>query len=198
VEILHKINQYRIILGSRSPRRQELLKGLGIHFEVITSSDLDENHPPNLKKEEIPAFLARKKSNHFLKFLDDNTILITADTIVWIDDEVLNKPADPEDAKKILNRLSGRVHQVLTGVCLKSRQKEIVFSVCSDVHFRRLVQEEIDYYVTNYKPYDKAGAYGIQEWIGYIGIDRIDGSYYNVMGLPTQRLYIELTKFIQH
>ncbi len=197
MEILHQINQYRIILGSRSPRRQELLKGLGIHFKVITGNDQDENHPPALRKEEIPVYLAKKKSNQFLKYLDDNTILITADTIVWIDDAVLNKPEDPADAKKILRRLSGRVHQVLTGVCLKSKQKEIVFCVSSDVHFRKLDQEEIDYYVTNYKPYDKAGAYGIQEWIGYIGIDRIDGSYYNVMGLPTQRLFIELTKFVQ-
>ena len=181
MEILHKINQYRIILGSRSPRRQDLLKGLDIHFEVVNSNDQDEDYPP---------------SNHFLKYLDHKTILITADTIVWVDNEVLDKPLDPEGAAKILNRLSGRVHQVLTGVCIKSRQKESVFCVSSDVYFRKLDHEEINYYVDKYKPYDKAGAYGIQEWIGYIGIERIEGSYYNVMGLPTQKLYIELMKFI--
>lgn len=197
MEILHKINQHRIILGSRSPRRQDLLKGLGIHFEVVNSNDQDEDYPPNMKKEEIPVFLAKHKSNQFLKYLDHKTILITADTIVWVDNEVLDKPVDPEGAAKILNRLSGRVHQVLTGVCIKSIQKESVFCVCSDVYFRKLDQEEINYYVSKYKPYDKAGAYGIQEWIGFIGIERIEGSYYNVMGLPTQKLFIELIKFIQ-
>lgn len=197
MEILHQINQYRIILGSRSPRRRDLLKELGIQFEIAHINDQDENYPPDMKKEEIPVFLAQYKSNRFLKYLDPKTILITADTIVWIDNEVLGKPVDAGEAEKILNRLSGRAHQVLTGVCIKSGQKESVFCVCSDVYFRKLDQEEINYYITRYKPYDKAGAYGIQEWIGYVGIERIEGSYYNVMGLPTQRLFIELGKFIQ-
>jgi septum formation protein len=197
LEILQKINQHRIILGSRSPRRQNLLKELGIQFEVIIGDDLHENYPPDLIKEEIPVFLAKQKSNQYLKYLDSNTILITADTIVWIDNEILGKPADHEDAVKILNRLSGRAHQVLTGVCIKSGYKERVFCVSSDVYFRKLDQEEIQYYISSYKPFDKAGAYGIQEWIGYIGIDKIEGSYFNVMGLPTQRLYMELIRFIQ-
>lgn len=197
VEILQKINQYRIILGSQSPRRQDLLRGLGIHFEVVISNNQDEDYPQNLKKEEIPVFLAKQKSNQFLKYLDHQTILITADTIVWTDNEILNKPANPEEAAKILNRLSGRGHQVLTGVCIKATQKEIVFCVNSDVYFRKLDQEEIDYYIINYKPFDKAGAYGIQEWIGYVGIERIVGSYYNVMGLPTQKLFVALKEFVQ-
>jgi septum formation protein len=197
VEILQKINRHRIILGSRSPRRQDLLRGLGIHFEVIKGNDLDEDFPANLRKEEVPVFLAKQKGNQFLKYLNHHTILITADTIVLTENEILNKPVNTEEAVKMLNRLSGSCHQVLTGVCIKSRQKEIVFCVSSDVCFRKLDQEEIDYYISNYKPFDKAGAYGIQEWIGYVGIERIEGSYYNVMGLPTQRLFIELKKFVQ-
>jgi septum formation protein len=197
VDIVQKINQHRIILGSRSPRRQNLLKGLGIKFEVVTNDDQEENYPFNLSRKEIPVFLAKQKSNQFLKYLDSNTILITADTIVCIDNDVLGKPADQADAIRILARLSGKTHQVLTGVCIKSMVKESVFCVCSDVHFRKLSQDEIVYYVSNYQPYDKAGAYGIQEWIGYIGIEKIEGSYYNVMGLPTQRLFIELIRFIK-
>ncbi len=196
MDILQKINQHRIILGSRSPRRQDLLKGLGIRFEVIAGNALDEKYPPDLKKEEIPVYLAKRKSNPLLQYLDQNTILITADTIVWIDGEILHKPSDPAEAAKILNRLSGRKHEVLTGVCIKSKHKEHVFCISSDVYFRKLDQEEIAFYITHYKPYDKAGAYGIQEWIGYIGIERIVGSYYNVMGLPTQRLFVELKGFI--
>ncbi|MBN2213286.1 MAG: septum formation protein Maf [Bacteroidales bacterium] len=197
VDVLHKINQHRIILGSRSPRRKNLLDGLGIRFEVITHDEQDEYYPPNLAMQEIPVFLARQKSKQYLKYMDSNTILITADTIVYIDNKVLGKPADYADATKILSRLSGRTHQVLTGVCIKSTDKESAFCSCSDVSFRNLSPYEISYYVSNYKPYDKAGAYGIQEWIGYVGIEKIEGSYYNVMGLPTERLFIELIRFTE-
>jgi len=197
VDILHQINQHRIILGSRSPRRQQLLEGLGIRFEVITNDDQYEGYPPDMDKREIPVFLAKQKCNHYLKYLDSDTILITADTIVCIDNEVLGKPADHADAANMLSRLSGRAHQVLTGVCIKSMVKESVFCVSSDVYFRKLSPNEIAHYVSNYKPFDKAGAYGIQEWIGYVGIEKIEGSYYNVMGLPTQRLFVELIRFIK-
>lgn len=195
MDILYQINQYRIILGSRSPRRQHLLKGLGIRFEVITHDDQDEYYPANLAVKEIPVFLAKQKRGQYLKYLENNTILITADTIVCIDNEVLGKPGDHADAVKILTRLSGRAHQVYTGVCIKSPEKESVFCVRSDVWFRNLREEEIEHYVSNCKPFDKAGAYGIQEWIGYVGIEKINGSYYNVMGLPTERLFVELIRF---
>lgn len=197
MDILHQINKHRIILGSRSPRRQYLLRGLGIKFEVITLDNQDEYYPASLSVTEIPVFLAKQKRSQYLKYLDNNTILITADTIVCIDNEVLGKPADHADAVKILARLSGRAHQVYTGVCIKSPEKESVFCVRSDVWFRNLRQEEIEHYVTNYKPFDKAGAYGIQEWIGYLGIEKINGSYYNVMGLPTARLFVELIRFTE-
>lgn len=197
MDILHQINEHRIILGSRSPRRQLLLRGLGIKFEVITHDNQDEYYPASLSVTEIPVFLAKQKRSQYLKYLVNNTILITADTIVCIDNEVLGKPADHADAVKILTRLSGRAHQVYTGVCIKSPEKESVFCVRSDVWFRNLRQEEIEHYVTNYKPFDKAGAYGIQEWIGYLGIEKINGSYYNVMGLPTARLFAELISFTE-
>ena len=197
MDILHQINQHRIILGSRSPRRQYLLKELGIRFEVITHEDQEEYYPDSLSVTEIPVFLAKQKRSQYLKYLDNNTILITADTIVCIDNEVLGKPVDHADAVKILTRLSGRAHQVYTGVCIRSAEKESFFCVGSDVWFRNLRQEEIDHYVSNYKPLDKAGAYGIQEWIGYVGIEKINGSYYNVMGLPTERLFVELIRFTE-
>ncbi|MFO7657453.1 MAG: Maf family nucleotide pyrophosphatase [Bacteroidales bacterium] len=193
---LKKINSRRIILGSQSPRRHMLLKGLGINFEVMVNENQDETYPAGLTEYEIPVYLARKKSQAFKKLPDENTILITADTIVWIDSEVLGKPVDREDASNILHKLSGNKHEVLTGVCIRSSENETAFCVKSDVYFRHLLPEEIAYYVDNYQPYDKAGAYGVQEWIGYIGIEKIDGSYFNVMGLPTQRLFLELQKFV--
>ena len=196
MKILDKINQYRIILGSQSPRRHALLSGLGINFEIITCADQDETYPEGLKKEEIPVYLAKQKSNLLMDQLSADTILITADTIVWINNEVLGKPLNHDEAIEILKKISGRMHEVHTGVCLKSLRKEVLFSVKSEVFFRNLYEDEIEYYISRYKPYDKAGAYGVQEWIGYIGIEKINGSYYNVMGLPTQRLFNELQKFV--
>lgn len=196
MKILERINQYRVILGSRSPRRQQLLKGLGIQFEVIVADDEDEYFPSDLEKVEIPVFLASRKSFLYKKYVDNNTLVITADTIVWIDNKVVGKPVNHDQAVDILRSLSGRKHQVLTGVCLKTISKETAFYEISDVYFRKLVPEEIDYYVSNWKPFDKAGAYGIQEWIGYIGIEKIKGSYFNIMGLPTERLFLELKKFV--
>ena len=195
MKILERINQYRVILGSRSPRRQQLLKGLGIQFEVIVADDEDEYFPSDLEKVEIPVFLASRKSFLYKKYVDNNTLVI-ADTIVWIDNKVVGKPVNHDQAVDILRSLSGRKHQVLTGVCLKTISKETAFYEISDVYFRKLVPEEIDYYVSNWKPFDKAGAYGIQEWIGYIGIEKIKGSYFNIMGLPTERLFLELKKFV--
>ncbi len=190
-------NTYRIILASQSPRRKNLLEGLDLNFEVIVRNDIDESYPADLGMVEIPEFLARSKSDHYTDLLDKKTILITADTIVWHKDEVLGKPRDVQEAYDLVSRLSGNKHKVVTGVCLRSSENIRVFHSKSEVVFRRLTHEEIYYYVTKYKPLDKAGAYGIQEWIGYVGIEKIKGSFFNVMGLPVQMLYKELIRFIE-
>ena len=192
--ILENIANYKIILASKSPRRQQLLKDLGIDFDIVVS-DAEEVFPNDLPKEEIPIFLANLKANALQDHLKSNTIIISADTIVWLNGEVINKPIDADDARNMLHKLSGNKHQVITGVCIKSLQKTISFSVESNVYFKHLDSEEINYYVDHYKPFDKAGAYGVQEWIGYVAIERIEGSYFNVMGLPMHRLYEELKKF---
>lgn len=189
-----KLDQYRFILSSKSPRRQFLLTELGIPFELVTK-EVDESFPDHLQKDEIPLFLARKKADAFERDLDEKTIVITADTIVWINDHVLNKPENAEEASVMLRELSGNRHEVFTGVCLKSSKKEIAFSVRTVVYFRELTGGEINYYITKYQPFDKAGAYGAQEFIGYIGVEKIEGSYFNVMGLPVKELYEELIKF---
>ncbi|CAN5838326.1 Maf-like protein [soil metagenome] len=189
-----KLEQYRFILASKSPRRQFLLTELGIPFELVTK-EVDESFPDHLQKDEIPLFLARKKADAFQRDLDEKTIVITADTIVWINDHVLNKPENAEEASVMLRELSGNRHEVFTGVCLKSAKKEIAFSVRTVVYFRELTAGEINYYISKYKPFDKAGAYGAQEFIGYIGVEKIEGSYFNVMGLPVKELYEELVKF---
>ncbi len=194
VEKVMKQFPYRLILGSGSPRRQELLKSLGFEF-VLKPVNADESFPLNLKASEIPIYLAQKKANAYPDKLKNNDLLITADTIVWCNEKVLNKPADFEEGKKMLNTLSGRMHEVFTAVCLKNSEKEIVFYDNSKVFFKELKNEEIEYYLTNFSPFDKAGGYGVQDWIGYIGIDRIEGSFYNVMGLPVKKLYEELIKF---
>ncbi len=188
------IENYKFILASQSPRRQYLLKEIGLEFDV-KHKHIEETYPDNLKEEEIPLFLAKKKAGEFNNLLE-NEILITADTIVWMRDKVLKKPVDKEDAMRILNELSGKCHQVYSGVCIKSRDKEVLFSSCTDVYFKKLTYTELDYYIDRYEPYDKAGAYGIQEWIGYIGVEKINGSYFNVVGLPIQKLYTELDDFI--
>ena len=185
---------YNLILASKSPRRHELLGGLDLPFEVIIH-EVDEIFPEGLPMEEIPVYLAKLKAEPFIKEVDAKTIVITADTIVWIDGEVLGKPNDYDHAAEMLRKLSGKKHVVVTGVCLTSKEKQVTFSASTDVYFKDLSDEEINYYLENYHPYDKAGSYGVQEWIGYIAINRIEGSYFNVMGLPVQRLYEELTKF---
>lgn len=185
---------YHYILASKSPRRQELLQSLGINFEVRIN-DLKEFYPENLAKEEIPVFLAELKANHFLNELNENDLLITADTIVWLNGEVLGKPANKEEAVKTLQKLSDNEHQVISGVCLSSISKQKSFFSVSNVRFKPLLLSEIEYYVSEFKPFDKAGAYGIQEWIGYVGITHIEGSFYNVMGLPIQQLYTEIQNF---
>ncbi len=193
-EKLLKEFPYKLILGSASPRRQELLKSLGFEFST-KPINANEDFSSDLKAQGIPIYLAEKKANAYPEQLKENEILITADTIVWCEGKVLNKPADFEEGKKMLGSLSGKMHEVFTAVCLKSKNKQITFYDTSKVYFKKLKTEEIEYYLTHYSPYDKAGGYGVQDWIGYIGIDKIEGSFYNVMGLPVKGLYEELMKF---
>jgi len=191
-----KLKGIHLILASKSPRRQQLLRELGLDFEVRSNGDDDEIYPEGLSMTEIPVFLAQHKSKSILQKLNDNEILITSDTIVWCDGHVIGKPTDANDAYRILSLLSGNKHTVVTGVCLSSKKESTCFYVTTDVFFRKLSDEEIWYYIENFKPFDKAGAYGVQEWIGFIGVERIEGSYFNVMGLPVQKLYLELQKFV--
>lgn len=191
---MKELNKYKIILASKSPRRQYLLKELGLNFEVHTK-EVDESFPDDLRAQEIPLYLCQKKADAFDEELTDATIVITADTVVWIDGQVLNKPENYADAVRMLKLLSGKKHQVYTGVCLKSKNKTTSFYSQTDVYFKTLSQEEIDYYVTNFNPYDKAGAYGAQEWIGYIAVEKIEGTYFNVMGLPIREVYEALMNF---
>lgn len=190
--MLSHLHKYKIILASQSPRRQELMQGLNIPFEVQTI-DVEENYPEELSGAAIPEYLAGIKAGAY--GLDESTMIITADTIVWIDGEVLGKPHDKKEAQLMLNTLSGKIHEVITGVCIKTATKQQIFSVSSKVRFAELTSEEIDFYIDRFQPYDKAGAYGIQEWIGYIAVEYIEGSFYNIMGLPIQRLYSELKKW---
>ena len=194
--MLENLAAYRIILGSNSPRRRELLAGLDLSFDVHVIPGLEENYPDSLQPQEIPVFLSKQNAEADLSTLEDQVLLITADTIVWNETEVIGKPKDREDAIRMLRSLSGHEHQVVTGVCLTTTKKQETFSVVSSVRFASLTDEEIIYYVDKYKPFDKAGAYGIQEWIGYVGVESISGSFYNVMGLPVQRLYQELKRFV--
>jgi len=188
------LKKYTFLLASKSPRRHYLLKELGLDFEVRTK-EVDESFPEQLKAAEIPLYLCEKKAAAFDEELTDNTIVITADTIVWLDGHVLNKPQNFNDAVRMLQLLSGKMHEVYTGVCLKSKHKTTSFVALTKVYFKELSLEEIEFYIRNYNPYDKAGAYGAQEWIGYIAIDRIEGTYFNVMGLPVRELYEALLKF---
>lgn len=188
------LKKYQLILASKSPRRQYLLKELGLHFEIRTK-EVDESFPEQLQAEQIPLYLSEKKANEFQDELTDDMIVITSDTIVWVENQVLNKPVDKADAIRMLQLLSGKMHKVYTGVCLKSKRKTQSFYACTNVYFKSLSIQEIEYYVTNYSPYDKAGAYGAQEWIGYIAVEKIEGSYFNVMGLPLKELYEHLLKF---
>ena len=195
--LLHeKLQSYRLLLASQSPRRRELIAGSGIPFTLTEKYACEEHYPATLAAEEVPAYLSRLKSEAYPTPLQPNDILLTADTVVILDGEVLGKPKDREDALRMVARLAGNRHTVVTGVTLRTPERIETFSAKSDVWFRALSAEEIAYYVDTYRPFDKAGSYGIQEWIGYVGIERIDGSFYNVMGLPIQRLYVELEKFI--
>ena len=180
---------YNIILGSQSPRRQELLHGLDVNFTVNVIAGLEENYPATLQGEEIPMFLAQQKAEAYLNSLTPKDMLITADTIVWLDGIVYGKPKDEADAKKMLRALSGKTHDVITGVCVTTTERQETFAAVSKVTFAPFSDNEINYYIEKYRPMDKAGSYGVQEWIGYIGVEHIDGSFYNVMGLPVQRLY---------
>lgn len=186
-----KLN-YHIILASNSPRRRELLSGLGLDYEVRTLPGIDESYPETLQGEEIPVYISSQKASAYLDELKENELLITADTIVWLDGRVLGKPSDEEDACQMLRALSGKTHQVITGVTLATTTFQKSFASVSQVTFATLSDEEIKYYISHYHPMDKAGSYGVQEWIGFIGVERIEGSYFNVMGLPVQRLYREL------
>ena len=180
---------YNIILGSQSPRRQELLHGLDVNFTVNVIDGLEENYPATLQGEDIPMFLAQQKADAYRNALTPHDMLITADTIVWLDGIVYGKPKDEADAKKMLRALSGKTHDVITGVCVTTTERQETFAAISKVTFASFSDDEINYYIEKYRPMDKAGSYGVQEWIGYIGVERIDGSFYNVMGLPVQRLY---------
>jgi len=193
--LLHsKIEGTRLVLASKSPRRQQLMKDLGLEFE-LREFDVEEHFPEKLQREAIPLYLSKLKAEEAKKTLAPDELVITADTIVWLGNQVLNKPADLAEAKWMLNRLSGRMHEVITGVSLTSQKKNISFYTVTEVWFKSLSEEEIDYYTEKYLPIDKAGAYGVQEWIGYIGVERINGSYFNVMGLPVKEVYEELLSF---
>ncbi len=194
MDFLSNINKYQIILASQSPRRQKLLKEIIINFSIKTKQ-IDEVYPPNLIKEEIPIHLAKLKASVFNSEITDKQLIITADTIVWVNNSILGKPANYNQACKMLKTLSNNKHTVYTAVCLKTKSKTKTFWASTHVFFKKLTHKEISFYIENYKPYDKAGSYGIQEWIGYIGIEKIDGSYFNVMGLPVQKLYDELSNF---
>ncbi len=189
-----KTVSWNIILASKSPRRQNLLKELGFEFEIKTK-DIEEIYPPNLKREQVALFLSKLKSNAFKDGLKENDLVLTSDTIVCLKDEIIGKPKDRQDAIEMLAKLSGNRHEVITAVTLLSKEKQHTFYDETEVYFKELTTEEIEYYIDEYEPFDKAGSYGIQEWIGYVGIEKIIGSYFNVMGLPVKRVYDELLQF---
>lgn len=192
--MLDNIKNYKVVLASASPRRRELMGGLDIPFVVQTLPDVDETFPKNLSGGEIPLYISKKKADAYRPMMKEDELIITADTIVWLDGEALGKPLDEEDARRMLRNMSGKRHSVFTGVTITTEKEQCSFVAQSNVSFALLNEEEIDYYIKKYKPMDKAGAYGAQEWIGYIGMENIEGSYFNVMGLPVQRLYNELKK----
>ena len=192
--MLDNIKDYKIILASASPRRRELLAGLDLVFLVKSLPDVDESFPETLAGGEIPLYISKKKADTYLPSMADDELVITADTIVWLDGKALGKPVDEADARRMLHNMSGKTHAVFTGVTITTKNEQRSFVAQSNVSFAVLNDDEVDYYIQKYKPMDKAGAYGAQEWIGYIGMENIEGSYFNVMGLPVQRLYSELKK----
>jgi len=195
---LEHLSNYQIFLASRSPRREQLLKGLEIPFEIWLKGELDEEFPESLSEEDIPLYLAKLKSEPYLQDLEPGHILITADTIVFRDGQILGKPHDFDEAVDMLEGLSACHHKVITGVCLTGIDRSESFAATTEVSFSLLSSEEIYYYVRKFKPYDKAGSYGIQEWIGLVAVESITGSYFNVMGLPIQKLYQEIKRFTNY
>ena len=187
--MLENLKKYQIVLASNSPRRKELMSGLGIDYTVKTLPGIDESYPASLTESKIPEYIAHKKANSYRHLMAAHELLITADTIVWLNGKVFGKPSGRKEAIDMLHTLSGNTHQVFTGVCLTTIEWQKSFTASSEVTFAPLTDEEIEYYVDKFQPFDKAGAYGIQEWIGYIGVKSISGSFYNVMGLPIQKLY---------
>lgn len=192
--MLDNLEKYKVILASGSPRRRELMAGLGVNYEVRILPDVDESYPDTLQGEEILLYIAKEKADAYIPMMQPDELIITADTIVWLDGKVLGKPRDREDALQMLRTMSGRTHEVFTGVCITTTDWQRSFTAQTEVRFATLSEDEIIYYVDNFKPMDKAGAYGVQEWIGFIGVENISGSYYNIMGLPVQKLYRELLK----
>lgn len=192
--MLDNLEKYKVILASGSPRRRELMAGLGVNYEVRILPDVDESYPDTLQGEEIPLYIVKEKADAYIPMMQPDELIITADTIVWLDGKVLGKPRDREDALQMLRTMSGRTHEVFTGVCITTTDWQRSFTAQTEVRFATLSEDEIIYYVDNFKPMDKAGAYGVQEWIGFIGVENISGSYYNIMGLPVQKLYRELLK----
>lgn len=192
--MLDNLKKYKVILASNSPRRKELLAGLGVEYEVRTLPDVDESYPATLTGANIPLYIAQEKANAYREMMQPGELMITADTIVWLDGKVLGKPEGREEAMQMLRDMSGRTHEVFTGVCITTPEWQRSFAAATEVRFSELSEDEITYYVDRYQPMDKAGAYGVQEWIGFIGVENISGSYYNIMGLPVQRLYRELLK----
>ncbi len=191
---LKNLKKYKLVLASKSPRRQQLLRNLGLEFD-IRPADMEEYYPEELGMTAIPMYVAQMKAEFLKETLSENELLITADTIVWKDDKVLGKPKSREEAVEMLKGLSGSQHQVITGMHLQSATKKVSFHAVTEVWFDELTDDEINFYVDQYKPFDKAGGYGIQEWIGYVGVNKIEGSFYNVMGLPVHKLYQYLKEF---
>lgn len=193
--MLENLNKYEIVLASNSPRRKELLQRMGVNFKVRTLFGIDESYPDSLRGEDIVCYISRNKAKAYQSSMAPNELLITADTIVYVDGEVMGKPKNAEQAKESLHKLSGKTHQVITGVTIVTAKRTENFGVTSQVKFTNITDEEINFYVDNYLPFDKAGAYGIQEWIGIVAVEEIKGSYFNVVGLPVQRLYQKLKTF---
>lgn len=189
------ISNYRILLASKSPRRRELLQMMRIPFSIVSLGGIEESYPKEMPVREVPEFLSRLKADAFLKHINEEELIITADTIVINNDKILGKPHSHEEALEMLKSLSGKTHSVISGVTIATLKKAVSFSVETEVTFGHITDDEINFYVENYRPFDKAGAYGIQEWIGGVAVESIHGSYYNVMGLPIHRLYNELMKF---
>ncbi len=193
--MLENLNKYEIVLASNSPRRKELLQRMGVNFKVRTLFGIDESYPDSLRGEDIVCYISRNKAKAYQSSMAPNELLITADTIVYVDGEVMGKPKNAKQAKEMLHKLSGKTHQVITGVTIVTAKRTENFGVTSQVKFTNITDEEINFYVDNYLPFDKAGAYGIQEWIGIVAVEEIKGSYFNVVGLPVQRLYQKLKTF---